>query len=126
MKVEGSNRSFDRDQLKGYLDEIDHEQNAIDEFKDEYTEHSKPHREQIAAILETAKNAGVNMKAFRTVLSEHNAERRHRKRVSNLDMMDKADYELMVEKLGDYGTTPLGSAALERAKSSEAALDTLA
>jgi uncharacterized protein (UPF0335 family) len=124
MKKEGSN-SFDRDQLKGYIKEIDHEQDSIDTFQDEYAESCKPHREQIAAILETAKNAGINMKAFRTVLAEHNAERKHKRRVAKLDMMDKADYELMAEALGDYGSTPLGSAALERAKGQEASLDSL-
>jgi hypothetical protein len=120
-----SNRNPFRQQLEGYLAEIDLEQDAIDDLRDTYTEDCRPHREQIKAIKEVAKDAGVNMEAFRVLLAEHNAERRHKRQLAKLDMVDRADYESMVAALGDYGSTPLGTVTLERAKAQEASLDSL-
>jgi hypothetical protein len=126
MKKEmaGSNRP-DREQLKGYLAEIDVAQSEIDSLRDDYVESCRPHREQIKAIKEVAKDAGVNMEAFNVLLGEHNAERRHKQRVAKLDLMDRADYEEMAQALGDFGSTPLGTVTLERAKAQEASLDSL-
>jgi hypothetical protein len=107
--------------LKGYLEEIDRVDDELDSLRGSYMEECKGPRERIKEILTSAKEAGCNMVAFRVLLKEHRDMRQHEKRVAQLDIVDKSEYETMIAKLGDYGATPLGSAALKRAKEKDEA-----
>jgi hypothetical protein len=102
--------------LQGYLDEIDLQDDELDRLRGAYMEECKGPREHIKEILTSVKEAGLNMVAFRVTLKEHRDLRRHERRVAELDLADKADYESMVTALGEFGATPLGGAALKRAK----------
>lgn len=105
---------FDSKQLQGYLSEIDGADDEIERLKEEYKDECRPYKERIKDVLGAAKDAGINMAAFRAVLAEHRADRRLAKRVALLDMADRADYEAMNDALGDFVETPLGQSAIEK------------
>jgi hypothetical protein len=105
--------------LKGYLEEIDRHDDEIDVLRDEYMALSKGPRAGIAEIKRSAKEAGINIKAFRETLRKHRADRQHDKRLAALDLADLADFKSMEEALGDFIDTPLGRAAVQREESVE-------
>ena len=97
--------------LRGYLDEIDRQDNELATLKAEYMNSCKGPRGMIAEIMGSAKEAGLNMKAFREILRAHRVERGLDRRLEALDMADLADFKSMEEALGDFIETPLGQAA---------------
>ena len=105
---------FDSKQLQGYLSEIDAADVEIERLKEEFKDEAAPAKEQIKDTLKAAKDAGINMAAFKVVVAEHRAEKRLDRKIDRLDMADRADYEAMVEALGPLADTPLGEAALGR------------
>jgi len=98
--------------LKGYLTEIDRQDDELATMRAEYMNDCKGPRQQIAEICASAKEAGINMKAFREILRKHRADRLHDGRLASLDMADLADFKSMEEALGDFIDTPLGQAAV--------------
>lgn len=111
--------------LKGYLTEIDVQDDELESLRSEYMNSCKAPRQAIKEIKASAKEAGVNMKAFAEILTEHRETRAHEKRLAALEPDDFASYEEMERVLGDFGSTPLGDSALQRAKHNEEALDSL-
>jgi hypothetical protein len=107
--------------LRGYIEEIDHYDDALDTMRGEYMNECKGPRTAIKEIMQTAKDNDVNMVAFKILLKEHREWRRHEKRLAEIDMVDKASYESMVAALGEFGATPLGESALKRAKQKDEA-----
>lgn len=111
--------------LKGYLSEIDLQDDELDRLRSDYMNLCKGPRQAIREIKASAREAGINMKSFAVVLAEHRDIRRHDKRVAGLELDDQASYEEMAAALGDFGSTGLGAAALARAKPEEETLDSL-
>lgn len=111
--------------LAGYLSEIDLQDDELDRLRAEYMNACKNPRGHIRDIKASAREAGINMKGFAVVLAEHRDIRRHEKRVAGLELDDQAAYEEMAQKLGAYADTPLGAAAMARAKPKEDTLDSL-
>lgn len=56
------------------------------------------------------------MRAFREVLAKHRDARKQERRIADLEADDASAYEMMLDALGEFGDTPLGRAALDRAK----------
>jgi uncharacterized protein (UPF0335 family) len=111
--------------LQGYLSEIDRQDDELDSLRGQYMSDCKGPRAAIKDIMASAREAGINMKAFRELLAEHRSQRRHEKRLAALEPEDLDSYDQMEQALGEFRTTPLGGAALERAKQRENTLDTL-
>jgi uncharacterized protein (UPF0335 family) len=112
---DGSN-SFDGEQLEKYLKGIDKADDRLIKLKVEHMDACKGPRGQIRNIMKEARESGVNMEALRTVIAKHRAERKIEQRISELEDDDAADYEAMMEALGEFGDTDLGKAALRKAK----------
>lgn len=107
--------------IADYFAEIDLFDDEIDRLRGTYLERCKGPREAIREILQSVKDADLNVIAFKILLREHRELRRHEKRVAELDLVDKSDYESMAAALGDFGATPLGDAALKKAKKKDEA-----
>jgi hypothetical protein len=121
----GSN-GFDPDLLNSYLSRIDEAYDELLSLKGEHMQACKAPRARIKNVKAEAKQAGLNMAAFNTAVAAHLAERKIGEKIAALEADDRADYEAMREALGPFGNTPLGEAALNRAKPrGEEALDTL-
>jgi hypothetical protein len=117
---------YDADKLNGYLDQIADVDDELQSMKGEYMQRCKGPRAKIKEILATAKEAGINMVAFREVLAKHRDERKQERRIADLEADDASAYELMLTALGEFGDTPLGQAALDRAKQGDETLGGLA
>jgi hypothetical protein len=102
------------DLLDGFLQQIDVQDDELDHLRGVYMQQCCGPHEAIKDVLNSAREAHLNMKAFRTVLRKHRADRRHEKRVAALDLADQADFRTMEERLGQLADTPLGRAAMQR------------
>jgi hypothetical protein len=111
----GSN-GYDLDALAGYLAAIDHEDDELDSLRGDYMQQCRGPRGRIKDVLLQAKEAGVNMPSFRTMLAKHRADRKVAKQVAELEADDRLSYEQMLDALGVFGDTELGKAALDRAR----------
>jgi hypothetical protein len=107
---------YDADKLKKYLDPIEREQDKLDALKIDHLNSCKGPRERIKKVIKAAREDDINIEAFRILLQKRMAERKHAKRVAELEEDDADAYGLMEQALGEYGTTPLGQAALSRAR----------
>jgi hypothetical protein len=100
--------------LQSYLEKISQQDDELDTLRADYMNDCKGPRGRIKEVKLSAKESGVNMRAFNELLSKHRADRRHQKRVADLEADDAAALEEMIERLGDFVDTPLGSAAVAR------------
>jgi uncharacterized protein (UPF0335 family) len=121
---DGSN-SFDGKQLDTYLKAIDKAYDRLIKLKIEHMEACKGPRGHIRGIMKEARESGVNMAALRTVIAKRRAERKLEQRIAELEADDAADYEAMLEALGEFGDTDLGKAALRKAAAAAAFVDIL-
>jgi uncharacterized protein (UPF0335 family) len=117
--------SYDRAQLEALLTEIDAADERLASLKGEYMVSCKGPREDITAVFEQAKEQGIPVKAFRTIVKNRRLDKQMHGNINKLDLDQQAEYDLMAEKLGDFADLPLGKAALDRVKPQEAALDSL-
>jgi uncharacterized protein (UPF0335 family) len=111
----GSNE-FNAEQITGYLDAIDKADDEILELKASHAAQCKGPRGRIRNVMKQAKHDGMNMQALRTVVAAHRAERRIDQKIAELEADDLADYQLMEQALGAFADTPLGAAAVAKAK----------
>jgi hypothetical protein len=119
----GSN-GYDPDQLQEFLEAIVHEHDELDELKSAHMLACKPARGRIKETLKAVHDAEINLTAFHVALKKRLAERKHDKRVAELEPDDAHDLERILQALGEFGDTPLGQAALARARGDDA-LDSL-
>jgi hypothetical protein len=104
------------DELKGFLSEIDRHDDELATLRGSYMAECKGPHEAIREILTAVRESGTNMKAFRVLLKGHRNARKQAARVAELETEDAQDYETMVEALGEFADTPLGSAAIDGAR----------
>jgi hypothetical protein len=118
---------FNGEQINRYLAEIDDADDELLSLKSDHMTACKGPRSRIRNTMASAKEAGLNMAAFRTVVAAHRAERKVAAKLAELEADDASDYQAMREALGEFGNTPLGAAALDRAKpkSGDESLDSL-
>lgn len=100
--------------LRGYFQEINRLDDEIAAHRAECVEACEPAREAIKEIMKSAKEAGLNARAFREALAVHRADRAHERRVGAMDPVDAQDLDRMLVALGVLADTPLGAAAIER------------
>jgi len=115
MLMPGAN-GFDAEQLNSYLEQIDDADDALLRLKSEHMTACKAPRAKIKGVMKEARAAGIGMAAFRTLVAKHRSERKIEEQIAELEADDKADFEEMQRALGDFGDTPLGEAALAKAK----------
>jgi len=124
MLPEGSN-GFDGEVLDKYLSQIDSADDELVSLKMDHMRACKAPRGRIRNVMSQAKTAGLNVAAFKAIVAKHRAERKIDQTIAELEADDRADFNAMKEALGDYGTTPLGEAALKAAEPKTDGLDSL-
>jgi uncharacterized protein (UPF0335 family) len=127
MADSGGN-GYDRQQLEGFLSEIDDADARLASLKGEYMQSCKGVREDISAVYDRVKDAGVPQRAFKTIVKNRRLNRQIDANVQRLELDAQADYDKLCEDLGDYIDLPLGRAAADRARprAAESNLDSLA
>ena len=73
-------------------------------------------REGITAAYDEATSKGFKKKVLKKLIKTRELERKISESVLEMDKDEQESYDLMVTALGDFGNTPLGNAALSRAK----------
>ncbi len=71
-------------------------------------------RESMAADYERAGNQGISKKLLKLIVKERELERRIDALALDLENDERSELEMLMEKLGDFATLPLGIAAVEK------------
>ena len=120
-----STNGYDGEEIKRFLGMISHEHDELDKLKSAYMTKCKGPRGKLKNIMKEARESEINLNAFRVRVKQYLDDRKHQKRLAGLEDDDAEAYNMIVEALGDLGDTPLGQAALARARPKGDTLDTL-
>jgi hypothetical protein len=80
-----------------------------------YMKKCKDIRKIVADEYETASNRGISKKLLKTKVKERDLERKIDDLTADLEDDERSEYQMLSEKLGEFGDTPLGAAALRAA-----------
>ncbi len=103
---------YDGPKLQNFIDRWESVQDEIDEIMANARDAAEPHRQDQAAIVKEAAEAGFSKKEFKAILRKRRLEDRLAHVADSLDSDQKETYEAMLAALGALGDTPLGQAAL--------------
>lgn len=81
-----------------------------------YMQKCRKIREGIANDYEQAADHGISKKLLKKVVKERELERRIAGLTDDLEPDEINEHQMLLEKLGEFANTPLGSAALQRAE----------
>jgi hypothetical protein len=81
-----------------------------------YMKRCKDLRAIKAGEYETASDHGISRKLLKKKIKERDLERKIDRLTDDMEPDERSEYEMLTEKLGDFGGTPLGKAALARAE----------
>lgn len=81
-----------------------------------YMQKCRKIREAIAADYDAAADKGVNKKLLRKIVKERELERKIAGLTDDLEPDEISEHQMLLDKLGDFANTPLGSAAMQRAE----------
>lgn len=113
------------EQIQSFLDQIGKLDDELLSLRGEYMAACKGPRGRIKDVLAQVREADINGPAFRELLTQHRDERRRQARVEALEADDRDAYDTLLDALGEFGDTPLGKAALDRAKPRQEGSDAL-
>jgi hypothetical protein len=113
---DGSNGKHDGELIERYLGEIDKADDELIALKVEHMSACKGPRGNIRALMKEARETLPSIEAFRTIVAAHRSERKIEQRIAELEADDLQEFERMQEALGAFADTPLGDAALKKAK----------
>ena len=114
--------------VKCLIVEIDTQDDELASFARAYMEDCKGPRAAIKEIKGRAREEGINPVAFNELLAQHRTARAEQKRLAAMEPDDRDAFNLLEQALGEFVDTPLGAAAMNRAKpkqSSDEVLDSL-
>jgi hypothetical protein len=125
--LQGSN-SIDKQQITSLINDIDAADTELSRLRSAFMTRCKAPRKKIRGAMAQAKEAGLNLNAFRALVAEHRSLRQNQERIAKLDDEDADALTPMRQALGMLAETALGKAALDRAErqqKKEASLDAL-
>lgn len=101
-------------------------QRAVREIEDRYVELASEKgqymlkcrriRESMKGDYERASTRGISQKLLKLIIKERSLERQIDGLATDLENDERSELEMLMEKLGDFGTLPLGIAAIEKVK----------
>lgn len=83
--------------------------------KTTYMSKCKTIRKIMADEYDSASNRGISKKLLKTKVKERDLERKIDDLTADLEDDERSEYQMLSEKLGEFGELPLGKAALDRA-----------
>ena len=83
--------------------------------KTTYMSKCKTIRKIMADEYDTASDRGISKKLLKAKIKERDLERKIDSLTEDLEDDERSEYQMLSEKLGEFGDTPLGKAALARA-----------
>ena len=73
----------------------------------------------MAGDYETAADQGISKKILKKIIKERELERKIAGIHADLEDDERSEFEMLTEKLGEFANTPLGGAALAKAKGAD-------
>jgi hypothetical protein len=123
-----STNGYSSDLVKGLISEIDAQDDELASLRGSYMEDCKGPRAAIKEIKGRAREEGINPVAFNELLAQHRNARAEQKRLAAMETDDRDAFDILEQALGEFVDTPLGEAAMNRAKpkpSGDEVLDSL-
>jgi hypothetical protein len=72
-------------------------------------------RSNVANAYDSASDRGISKKLLKAKLKERDLKSKVAELTKELQADERSEYQMLSEKLGEFGDTPLGAAALARA-----------
>jgi hypothetical protein len=113
------------DQIKNVFDEVLRCHAELATERGAYMQRCGQIRKEIADVYEGAEDYGINRRALKAKVKEHQLQVKLLAIREALEDDDRSEFDQCTEALGDFGGTPLGAAALDGARRRDA-LDELA
>jgi Arc/MetJ-type ribon-helix-helix transcriptional regulator len=116
---------FDREKLQDIVGRIEQCFADLLSERGAYMNRCRGIREGITAAYDDAKAQGIPKKELRALVKTRELERKIAAQFAELEADEQQNYQMIQEALGDFADSPLGAAAVERAKKKGEALDSL-
>ena len=106
----------DAEDVKAAVAAIEHGLADLASERGRYMNLCKKIRETMSSNYEDALNKGITKKLLRKIIKERELERKISALVLDLEPDEASELEMLQDMLGEFATTALGSAALQRAE----------
>jgi len=80
-----------------------------------YMQKCKRIRETMSQNYDEASDKGISKKLLKKIIKERDLERKIDALTEDLEPDERSELDMLIEKLGEFGNTPLGKAALAAA-----------
>jgi hypothetical protein len=117
----GHNRTYDGEYIRGAIEQIMSINAEIDGEKAALAKKLQPKRKHVAKIIKGMVESGMGTREVQTLLKKAKLERRLENVTAELDDDQKAEFQRILEAMGDFGDTPLGAAAIAAADGADTA-----
>src|SRR5262249_38279555 len=124
-KTSSKTNGYDPEVLRSVVEDIEGCMSDLASEKGAYMNRCRGIREGISAAYDRAKENGIKRKELKTLVKNREAQRKIEEREAALEDDERDAYTKMKESLGAFGDTPLGTAALDRARPKGETLDSL-
>jgi len=110
------NNYLDDDKITQFVADIEAQYEKLASHKAAAAADCKPFQRRIKDIYKTAESMGVNTDALKAIIKTREYERKSQDLIDELNIGERDEYARIKDALGDYGSTPLGSAAIKQAE----------
>ena len=101
--------------VKEAVANIEETYRKLDTERGIYMNKCKSIRGEMKEFYSDASNLGISKKLLAKIIKEREYERKIDKLTADLEPDERSELEMLIEKLGEFGSTPLGQAALAKA-----------
>jgi hypothetical protein len=101
--------------VQGAVDGIEKLYGDLLSEKMAYMSRCKIIRKMVADKYDHASDQGISKKLLKTKIKERGFIKKIEGLTADLEADEKSEYQMLSEKLGEFGDTPLGAAALKKA-----------
>lgn len=115
MAKQATTNTPDADHVKNAVLQIEQQLANLASERGVYMQKCKKIRDVMGQNYDTAVERGISKKLLKTIVKERELERRIDGLTADLEPDERTELEMLVEKLGDFGSLPLGKAAIEAA-----------
>jgi hypothetical protein len=119
MATDGPTNGPSPEQIKDAFDEIIGHYGELASERGAYMNRCRAIRERMAEVYDAASDKGITRRVLKAKVKEHLTQEKLLAIREGLEDDDRSEFDKLTEALGDFGGTPLGEAALDRAKRGE-------
>ena len=101
--------------VKEAVANIEESYRKLDTERAIYMNKCKAVRAEMKDHYADAGNVGISKKLLGKIIKERQYERKIDKLTADLEPDERSELEMLIEKLGEFGSTPLGAAAIAKA-----------